>query len=234
MSGTSVRLVSLLLLALGAVGGLVAAAQPWWRLVGDQVDASITGSDASSGLAQVLPACLVVAVLLGLVLRAPGRRVLGVLAALIGLGAAVLGGWHPRPDPTTVRQTLRQSSLADTAALTVSAWPWVYLGFGLLAAAGAVLMLLRAHTWPSRADRYSVGAAATPASADPETWWKAMDAGVDPTVTERTPRGSGDPISDQDSARVTMSEEQEPPGSSQASSPTQESTAQQPGRGSDR
>lgn len=216
MSGALSRLTALGLLAVGGLLGLVAAAQPWWRLVGDSpeapVDARITGAAASGGLAQILPACLLIAALLTLVVRAVGRRVVAVLAGLLGIGTAVLGGWHPRPDPGTVQQTLRQSSLADSAALSGTAWPWIYLVAGLLGVAGAGLVLTRARTWPTRADRYAVGpaAAAAAASADPDTWWKAMDAGLDPTLEPTTdptlPDGSGtaDPISDPDGAGATM------------------------------
>lgn len=229
MTGSRARLTSLVLLVAGGLGGLVASAQPWWRLVGTSadapVDATITGSTASAGLSQVLPACVLVAALLTLVLRSPlGRRILAVLAALLGLGTAVLGGWRPRPDAATIQQVLRQSSLADHAAVVATPWPWVHLGAGVIALAGAVVILASAPTWPRRADRYAVGAAADQAAAevaaDPDTWWKAMDSGVDPTAAEPRddpPAEAGvradvapDPISDQATPSATMAADHGP------------------------
>ena len=227
MSGARDRWISLALLGVGGLGGLIATAQPWSRLIGTTsdapVDATITGSTASAGLTQVLPACVLVAVLLTLVLRSTaGRRIVAVLGALLGAGITVLGGWHPRPDDVTIRQVLRQFSLADQATVSPTAWPWVYLGSGVIVLAGAVLVFTSAPRWPRRTDRYAVGTAAAQAAAraaDPDTWWKAMDVGVDPTAAEpvdgppeTSPAESSeptDPISDHVTPGATMAADHE-------------------------
>lgn len=220
MTGPRARLISLALLVVGGLGGLIATAQPWWRLVGTSADApvnaTITGTTASAGLTQVLPACVLVSALLTLVLRsALGRRIVAVIAALLGAGTAVLGAWHPRPDAATIQQVVRQSSLADAATVSATAGPWVYLVTGVVVLAGAVMVVGYAPRWPRRADRYAVGTAAAEdavarAAADPDTWWKAMDAGVDPTSADppadppAESAGTTDPISDRATPSATM------------------------------
>lgn len=206
------RTVSLLLLAAGGLGGLVLAAQAWWRLTGRDLDPSssagagvqttISGTTATGGLAQALAVCVLAATLLALVLRHVGRRVVAVACLLLGLGMAVLGGWHPQPDATIVQTALRQVTLADDAVLRSDVWVWGYLAAGLVTVAGAVVMLLRCGTWPSRARRYESPTSARTRTGsyargrpvvgdDPDTWWRAMSAGVDPTEREQAPDEAG-------------------------------------------
>jgi uncharacterized membrane protein (TIGR02234 family) len=171
---------------LGGLLGLIAGAQPWWKASGGGASVSFTGSQASGGLTWALAAVVLAGVLLALVLRARGRRVVAVVIALAGIGMAVAGALQQRPTNDGVRSRLAQVSLVDTFALTVTAWPWAYALAGVLVMGGAILMLVRAGRWPvrtARFDRAAVGAASDLAD-DPTGAWRALDAGEDPTVSE--------------------------------------------------
>ena len=91
MSGARLRSLALGGLALGAVLALVAGSRAWWRAAGTGVSVAFTGTEATGGLAQALALVALAGVLLALVLRARGRRVLGGLLLLAGAGALVLG-----------------------------------------------------------------------------------------------------------------------------------------------
>lgn len=196
-------------LALGAVLALVAGSRAWWRAAGTGVSVTFTGTEASGGLAQALALVVLAGALLALVLAGRGRRVLGVLLVLTGVGVVVLGLTRPRPASGTVRSRVLEVSLADQFALLGTPWPYVYGGAGLLVVAAAGLMAFTAPRWPSRAARFerpdappatgSASGSATgstpPAGAadggredDPATLWRQLDAGIDPTTT-----GTGSP-----------------------------------------
>ena len=118
-------------LLLGAGLGFVAAAQPWWQATGAGAAVTFSGSDATGGLCQALAAVTLAGVLLVLVLRRRGRRVLAVALAATGLGMIATGALQTAPDAEAVRNRVRQVSLTDQFALTTSAWPWVYALAGL-------------------------------------------------------------------------------------------------------
>lgn len=178
-------------LLLGAVLGFVAAAQPWWRADGAGAAVSFNGSDATGGLSQALAAVTLAGVLLVLVLRRRGRRVLSVVLAGTAIGMVATGVLQTAPDAAAVRDRVRQVSLTDQFALTTSAWPWLYAVAGLVVLLGAVLLWIGAGRWAERSDRFA--RTAEPAGGpvdlneDPNRAWKDLDAGRDPT---------GDPGSD--------------------------------------
>lgn len=199
----ALRLFALGGLAVGAVLALVAGSRAWWRAAGTGVSLAFTGTEATGGLAQALALVVLAGVLLGLVLKSRGRRVLGVLLLLTGAGVVVLGLTRPRPASGTVRSRVLEVSLADQFALLGTPWPYVYGVAGLLVLAAAGVMALTAPRWPSRAGRFErpvagrpgqtlPPAAATGANAedDPAALWRLLDAGVDPTATEQQPAGS--------------------------------------------
>ena len=170
---------------LGGMLGLIAGAQPWWKASGGGASVSFTGSQASGGLTWALAAVVLAGVLLALVLRARGRRVVAAVIALAGIGMAVAGALRQRPTSDGVRSRLAEVTLADTFALTVTAWPWAYALAGVLVTGGAILMLVRAGRWPvrtARFDRAATGARSDLAD-DPTGAWRALDAGEDPTVS---------------------------------------------------
>ena len=96
---------------------LVAGSRAWWRAAGTGVSVAFTGTEATGGLAQALALVALAGVLLALVLRSRGRRVLGVLLVLAGAGAVVLGLLRPRPASGAVRTRVLEVSLADSFAL---------------------------------------------------------------------------------------------------------------------
>ncbi len=179
------RGATLAVLLVGSGLGFVAAARPWWRAAGAGAAVSFSGSDATGGLSQALAAVTLAGVLLVLVLRRRGRRVLAVVLAATGVGMIATGALQTAPDAEAVRNRVRQVSLTDQFALTTSAWPWVYAVAGLLVVIGALLLWVGAARWAERADRFerSVTPRATPADLndDPNRVWKDLDAGLDPT-----------------------------------------------------
>ena len=172
-------------LLLGAGLGFVAAAQPWWRADGAGAAVSFSGSDATGGLSQALAAVTLAGVLLVLVLRRRGRRILAVGLAATGLGMIATGALQSAPDADAVRNRVRQVSLTDQFALTTSVWPWLYALAGLLVLVGALLLWIGAGRWAERSDRFARtserSAGPTDLNEDPNRAWKDLDAGRDPT-----------------------------------------------------
>jgi uncharacterized membrane protein (TIGR02234 family) len=169
-------------LLIGGALALIGSGQPWWRGAGEGVVLKFSGTQATGGLSQALAILALAGTLLLLALRTRGRRIIGALLALVGVGLAVVGGLGLRPGADAFGSQVRQASLADT--LSATAWPWIFVGSGVLITIGAVLTMITARTWPSRSDRFRPGSGRSedPASDDPAELWKAMDAGVDPTT----------------------------------------------------
>ena len=94
-----------------------------------------------------------------LVLRVRGRRAVGALLGLLGVGLVLVGVLRRAPSPTLVRQQVLDISLLDTVVLRSTVWPWVYAGAGALVLAGGVLTVLRSGRWPGRTDRFRRDAA---------------------------------------------------------------------------
>ena len=171
-------------LLLGGGLALVGSAQPWWRAVGEGVAVKFSGTQATGGLSQALAIVALAGTLLMLALRTRGRRVIGALLLLVGAGIAVVGGLRLQPSANAVRSQVREVSLADAFHVSATAWPWVFALSGVLVAAGAVLTITTAGTWPSGSDRFQPGSskAVVATTDDPAELWKAMDVGVDPTA----------------------------------------------------
>ena len=183
--GGRLRARALLPGLLGGVLALVTGAQSWWRATGEGVAVAFTGTESTAGLSQALGVVALAGWLLVLVLRTRGRRVVAVLLALTGLGITVVGVSRQRPSDTTVRNSVREVSLAGSFDLAPSIWSYAYAGTGLLVLACGLATLLTAARWPQRVDRFSrtaERAAATTAEDDPAEVWRAQDAGLDPTT----------------------------------------------------
>jgi uncharacterized membrane protein (TIGR02234 family) len=184
------------------VGGglaLVGSAQPWWRAVGEGVVVKFSGAQATGGLSQALAIVALAGTLLMLALPTRGRRVMGALLLPVGAGIAVAGGFRLQPSADAIRNQVREVSLADAFGLTATAWPWIFAFSGVLLAAGALLTMTSAATWPSGSDRFQPGSskAGVSASDDPAGLWKVMDVGVDPTTDPHVhDRAAGDTMED--------------------------------------
>lgn len=168
----------------GGLLGLIASSQSWWEIASSQGRATITGTDGTGGLSQSLVVVVAAGLLLLLVLRRTiGRIVVAVLLVVAGGGVAVLGMWHPEPSERKVLDVLRSVTLADEYTVRATVWPWLYGVAGLLVVAGVLVVRLRRDaTTADRFDRAPVLRAQ--ADDDPGTVWKALDAGVDPTVDD--------------------------------------------------
>ncbi|HEU4907591.1 MAG TPA: Trp biosynthesis-associated membrane protein, partial [Propionibacteriaceae bacterium] len=157
----------------GAALALVASAQPWWRGLGDGVAVKVTGSQATGGLSQALAIVALAATLLMLALRNRGRRVVAALLLLVGVGTALTGGSWLQPRPDAVRGQLGHGGIFDDLGLTPTAWPWIYALAGVVIAAGAVVTMISAVSWPNGSDRFQKEPGKVQASEDPAELWKA-------------------------------------------------------------
>ncbi len=202
MKQTRSRSVAFTAVLVGGLLCLVAGSQPWWRAEGDGTSVSFSGTDATAGLTQALGVVALAGGVLALALRSVGRRVLGGVLALAGVGITVIGALRLRPGAGAVQDKVRQVSLMDDYRLDPTFWNYGYAAAGLLILLAAALMLLRAGRWPSRADRFQRQAETAVAhldpsaqmlapDADPSLWWKAQDAGVDPTGAPELNTDSG-------------------------------------------
>lgn len=186
----------------GAALALIAGSQPWSRASSGPVTVAFTGIQTSGGLSQALALTVLAGTLLILVLRVRGRRAVAGLLGLLGVGLLLVGLLQRGPSPALVRQQVLDISLLDTVSLRTTGWPWAYAGAGVLVLAGSALTLFRSGQWPGRTDRFRRDPA--PAndliSSDPAHLWKAMDAGLDPTIGQadhgtagRDPSSPADP-----------------------------------------
>jgi uncharacterized membrane protein (TIGR02234 family) len=206
-------------LLVGGAVALIGSGQPWWRAAGEGVVLKFSGTQATGGLSQALAIVALAGTLLMLALRTRGRRIIGALLVLVGVGLAVVGGLGVRPSADAIGSQVHGVSLPDTLSATV--WPWIFVASGVLVAVGAVLTMITAGTWPSRSDRFRPGSGSSedPDSGDPTELWKAMDAGVDPTTNASTDtamvpypnvhnRDPGDTIDDTEGRRTSPEREE--------------------------
>jgi uncharacterized membrane protein (TIGR02234 family) len=178
------RTLALGCLLIGGALALIGSGQPWWRASGEGVVLRFSGTQATGGLSQALAIVALAGTVLILGLRTRGRRVIGALLVLVGVGLAVVGGLGLRPSADAIGSQLHEVSLADTLRLTATIWPWVFAVSGALVTVGGVLTMITAGSWPSRSDRFRPvsNRSEAPAAQDPAELWKAMDAGFDPTT----------------------------------------------------
>lgn len=172
-------------LVLGGGLGVIAASQTWWRARGEGVAVEISGVQSTAGLNQALAVVTLAGTLLILVLKARGRRVVGVVMTLVGFGMVLVGALRVKPSAEAVLTQVREVSLADQFALDPTPWAWVYAGAGALVVTGAILTATTAGRWPIRVDRFArdEGPVRSVAATDePADVWKALDAGFDPTA----------------------------------------------------
>ena len=188
-----------LLVVVGAVALAVAAHLIWWSQTHvDSLSGAITISARGSQADPLLiPVALLALAGFGAALATNGvlRRVVGVVLLVGGGWAAVLavvGLWRP---PTSLHTDLTRPAVS-------SALPQLHVGGPLVALLGGLLVALtgalvvsgfgarvalgaRFDAPTSRAGQGAQVRTALDASGDPEAaagWWKALDAGQDPTA----------------------------------------------------
>ncbi|MGJ3509795.1 Trp biosynthesis-associated membrane protein [Enemella sp. A6] len=183
MSGSRLRLLGLAGLLLGALAGLVIASRTWWTIHTDGPPVPMSGTTSSGGLATALALIVAGGMPLLLLLRHRGRQVVAVVQGFAGVGMILTGALPGTPGDELVRTQLRQHTLANATGLETTGWPLGYLVAGLIAVAGAVIVMVGAGRWPTRGDRFD-RRTVDATSDDPHEVWKALDAGVDPTAVD--------------------------------------------------
>jgi uncharacterized membrane protein (TIGR02234 family) len=191
-------------LLIGGALALIGSGQPWWRATAEGVVLRISGRQATGGHSQALAIVALAGTFLMLALRTRGRRGIGALLALVGVGLAVVGGLNSRPSADAISNQVHEVSLTETSQLTATAWPWVFAVSGVLVTVGAVLTMITAGRWPARSDRFRPGSSRSeiPAEQDPAALWKAMDAGFDPTTDASGVAGATENTIDHQTAKV--------------------------------
>ncbi|SDI08244.1 Trp biosynthesis-associated membrane protein [Nonomuraea jiangxiensis] len=170
--------------ALGCVLVLFAAGRDWVRLLESAAGTTApTGGELSPVLTPVALAGLagVVAVL---ATKGTGRRVVGVLLALCGAGAAA-GTWAA-VNAGTVSGWLRDRNVMqgqrDLPWEVVPLWPAVAAAGAILVVAGGAVAILRGGRWAGMSARYERSAEhARARPQDDRALWDALDRGDDPT-----------------------------------------------------
>jgi len=192
-----------LLLALIALAGaiaLIGSTQTWVTISLSQGAAAfsslvITGQKLNSSLSPVAIAALACA--LALTIAGPVfRRMLGVLAALLGAGLATLGAIALADSTAASAASIGEATgiLGDAQAelvssVNVTAWPAITIVAGaLLVIAGAAVLVLGGR-WRSGGRKYQSAALSAkepsagddPVERDRISDWDAMNSGQDPT-----------------------------------------------------
>ena len=170
---------------------MFASAQPWWRGSGEASALKLTGTQVTGGLSQALAIVALAGALLMLVLRRQGRRMLGVVLLLVGIGVALVGGLWMQPRADAVRSQLGHVGVLNSFRLTVTAWPWISVLAGALIATGGVMTIITAGSRPSAARFQQESGEARLTNSDyPAELWMALDAGVDQTTAGRDARAA--------------------------------------------
>ena len=199
------RIAALLLAVSAAV--LWAASRMVWITVdtfddksGDATNAIIGGlwSTEQTAVAMLLLAGSIA----GFALRRVGRRVVGVISALAGIGVswAPLGLLAGEPDPQRAHQLLSTGEEAKIAAWAeianldvTSAGPALAMFGAAVALFGGVLLAMKPGTDSAKLNRYErkqdrAAKISRDLEAEPDSgrvMWDALDADIDPTDTRR-------------------------------------------------
>ncbi|QGU04951.1 TIGR02234 family membrane protein [Corynebacterium comes] len=198
--------IAALLLALSAAV-LWGASRMTWITVGTFDDKSGDATNAIIGglwsTEQTAVAMLLLAgSIAGFALRRVGRRVVGIISALAGIGAswAPLGLLTGEPDPRRVHQLLstgdeaKISAWAEIANLSVNnAGPALAMLGAAVALFGGVLLAVRPGTDSAALNRYErkqdrEAKISRDLVAEPDSgrvMWDALDADIDPTDANR-------------------------------------------------
>ena len=213
--GRQLGLVAVLAVA-GAAIAAIAAAVTWWSA--DYQD-SLTGPltisvTGGSAVPELVPLALVALAGFGAALATHGtvRRLVGVVLLLCGAAIAVRSALAFGDQPAALVTSLSRPATAVGSPQLHAIGPALgVLGGLLLVAAGALITAGRgarqrlgarydaptgaARGRASAADRSSSASATGQSAGDGSDWWKALDAGADPTAADGGDPAAADPAS---------------------------------------
>lgn len=220
--GRQLGLVALFAL-LGAAAVAVAANLTWWSAeYSDPLTGALTiTASGAAGVPELIPLALVAVAGFGAALATRGipRRLIGVVLVLCGLILMVRSLLALGNEPAAlVDELTRPADPVGSAQLSVLGPLLAVLGGALLGVAGVLIVagiggrqrLGTRYDAPRRA-KSVVPVTKSAANDDPADWWKALDAGADPTadspvqgtppaVSDRTP---GDGYDGPNTVRLT-------------------------------
>jgi hypothetical protein len=137
--------------------------------------AAATGH-ATAGAAGTLALVVLAGVVVLPATRGLGRRIAGVLIALVGIGyLAVL----------TIAFTTDQLDIPEASTYTdgrTTAWPWIALVAAVVAVATGVFAALASGGWPAMGRRYESAGSAKRGPVTETSIWDRLDEGDDPTA----------------------------------------------------
>lgn len=166
-------LVAIGLILLGSALALHASTQQWVSVAG-LVEVTGTRGRQLSPAAFALGLVGLAGLVAVLATRTLGRRIVGGLVVLAGLGL----GWASVVSRSAEVAWTAYGAPTDDPAWTV--WPWVSVAGGGLVLLGGLLTVLRGGRWPAMSSRYDRPSGQTRGSEDDT--WRALDRGEDPTV----------------------------------------------------
>ncbi|AXE38751.1 Trp biosynthesis-associated membrane protein [Acidipropionibacterium virtanenii] len=154
----------------------VAVAGRTWRQVGT---VAVTGDQLTSDLARGLGLLSLAAWALLLVVGGTGRRVVGVLEALIGAGLVAVVATSDSL-PTGLQD--RGVTEAALASAPLHSAGWLALAAAILLVLGGATLAVLARRWPPRGSRFTRSRTEPENPRETRDIWAAMDRGEDPTV----------------------------------------------------
>ena len=110
--------------------------------------------------------------------RGLGRRIVGAVVALAGLGISWLAA-------LTIVVTTDQLDVPPGLTYTdgrATAWPWIALVAGAVAIATGVYAAVASGRWPAMGRRYESAGSARRGPATETSIWDRLDEGDDPTA----------------------------------------------------
>ena len=178
--------------ALTGALGLLAGSQTWisFMLDGTHSLETVGGHDVNSAVSPI--AIAIVAAALALTIAGPVfRRVLGVLVALLGGGLAALTISVLAQPLDAISGTITELTGISGSATTslvvwsqVSAWVWVCVVAGVLAAALGIVVAVFGGRWASGGRKYDAAprsGGADSGAPDRISDWDALSQGDDPS-----------------------------------------------------
>ena len=191
MTGSRLKLLSLVLVGALAALVLLAWSQPWFTVTLPDETIAVAGDVAGAGLPPLALASL--ALVLALAIAGPGFRIiLGILETLLGLVVGLVSG-IALGDPVAasapaITEATGVSGADSLAALvegvTTTAWPAVALIGGIMMGLLGIAIAITGGRWPRSGRKYSRSRLESADGSSPIDEWDALSEGDDPTSRE--------------------------------------------------